>query len=57
MFINLYYEIMNDETQQPSIRKIMSHSAFRSRQPNVYALHGMVATSQPLAAQARWHRG
>ncbi len=30
----------------------MSHSTFRSRRPNVYALHGMVATSQPLAAQA-----
>lgn len=30
----------------------MSHSTFRSRRANVFATHGMVATSQPLAAQA-----
>ena len=30
----------------------MTHSIFRSRRPNVYATRGMVATSQPLAAQA-----
>lgn len=30
----------------------MTHSTFQSRRPNVYATHGMVATSQPLASQA-----
>ncbi|MCB0122430.1 MAG: gamma-glutamyltransferase family protein [Caldilineaceae bacterium] len=30
----------------------MFHSTFRSRRPNVYATRGMVAASQPLAAQA-----
>lgn len=30
----------------------MFHSTFRSRRPNIYATHGMVAASQPLAAQA-----
>ncbi|MEZ4712314.1 MAG: gamma-glutamyltransferase family protein [Caldilineaceae bacterium] len=30
----------------------MTHSTFRSRRPDVYATHGMVATSQHLASQA-----
>lgn len=30
----------------------MTHHFFRSRRPNIYATHGMVAASQPLAAQA-----
>ncbi|MEM7133050.1 MAG: gamma-glutamyltransferase family protein [Chloroflexota bacterium] len=30
----------------------MIHTTFRSRRPNVYAVHGMAATSQPLASQA-----
>lgn len=30
----------------------MTHSTFQSRRPNLYASHGMVAASQPLAAQA-----
>ena len=29
----------------------MTHTFFQSRRPNVYARHGMVAASQPLAAQ------
>jgi gamma-glutamyltranspeptidase/glutathione hydrolase len=30
----------------------MTHQIFRSRRPNLYATHGMVAASQPLAAHA-----